>query len=82
MLQKIPKCRVAVFLQLASGHALIGTHLTHIGKKEEDACWWYNSSQKQTCSHLFGGCKAWQHEVLDLKKKIEYLWGKRQGRGR
>jgi ribonuclease HI len=32
-LQKIPKRKAAVFLQLASGHALIGTHLMRIKKK-------------------------------------------------
>jgi hypothetical protein len=37
-LQKIPKRKAAVFLQLASGHALIGTHLTRIKKKESDIC--------------------------------------------
>jgi hypothetical protein len=80
-LQKIPKRRAAVFLQLASGHALIGTHLARIKKKEEDTCWWCNSGRKQTRGHLFGGCKAWKREVLALKKKIERLRGKRRGRG-
>jgi ribonuclease HI len=45
-LKKIPKHRAAVFLQLASGHALIGTHLTRIKKKEADTCWWCHSNRK------------------------------------
>jgi hypothetical protein len=35
-LKTIPKRRAAVFLQLASGNALIGTHRTRIKKKESD----------------------------------------------
>jgi hypothetical protein len=35
-LQKIPKHKATVFLQLASGHTLIGTHLIQIKKKESD----------------------------------------------
>jgi hypothetical protein len=38
-LQKTPKYKAAVFLQLASGHALIGIYLTCIKKKESDICW-------------------------------------------
>jgi hypothetical protein len=80
-LQKIPKRKAAVFLQLASGHALIGTHLTRIKKKESDICWWCDSGRKQTRGHLFGRCRAWRRELLDLKKKVERLKGKRRGRG-
>jgi hypothetical protein len=47
-LKKVPKRTAAVFLQLASGHALIGTHLVRIKKKESDACWWCDSGRKQT----------------------------------
>jgi hypothetical protein len=81
-LKKTPKRRAAVFLQLASGHALIGTHLSRIKKKEADTCWWCHSGRKQTRGHLFGGCKAWKRELLALRKKIEKLTGKRRGRGR
>jgi hypothetical protein len=57
-LQKIPKGKAVVFLQLVSGYALIGTHLTHIKKKESEICWWCDSGRKQTCGHLFGRCRA------------------------
>jgi hypothetical protein len=80
-LQKIPKRKAAVFLQLASGHALIGTHLTRIKKKESDICWWCDSGRKQTRGHLFGRCRAWRRELLALKTKVERLKGKRRGRG-
>jgi hypothetical protein len=80
-LKTIPKRRAAVFLQLASGHALIGTHLSRIKKKEEDTCWWCRSGRKQTRGHLFGGCKAWKRELLALQKKIEKIMGRKRGRG-
>jgi hypothetical protein len=80
-LQKIPKCKAMVFLQVASGHALIGTHLTCIKKKESDICWWYDLGRKQTDGHLFRRCRAWRRELLDLKKKVEWLKGRRRGRG-
>jgi hypothetical protein len=80
-LQDIPKRKAAVFLQPASGHALIGTHLTRIKKTESNTCWWCGSGRKQTRGHLFGGCRAWKRELLSLKKKIERLKGKRRGRG-
>jgi ribonuclease HI len=80
-LKTIPKRRAAVFLQLASGHALIGTHLSRIKKKEVDTCWWCRSGRKQTRGHLFGGCKAWKRELLALRKKIEKITGKKRGRG-
>jgi hypothetical protein len=80
-LQKIPKCKAVVFLQLASGHALIGTHLIRIKKKESDICWWCDSGRKQTRGHLFRRCRAWRRELLDLKKKVERLKGRRRGRG-
>jgi hypothetical protein len=71
----------AVFLQLASGHALIGAHLVRIKKKESDVCWWCDSGKKQTRGHLFGGCKAWKRECLALKKRVERITGKRRKRG-
>jgi hypothetical protein len=81
LLQKIPKCRAAVFLQLASSHALIGNHLMQIKKKEADTYWWCDSGCKQTRRHLFGGCRAWKRELLGLEKKVERLKRKQQGRG-
>jgi hypothetical protein len=54
----IPKRRAAVFLQLASGHALIGMHLARIKKREADTYWWCDSGRKQMRGHLFGGCRT------------------------
>jgi hypothetical protein len=79
--KKIPKCHAAVILPLASGHALIRTHLTQIKKKEVDTCWWCHSDRKQTSSYLFGGYKAWKCKLLALWKKIEKLIGNRWSRG-
>jgi hypothetical protein len=75
-LQTIPKRRAAVFLQLASGHALIGTHLVCIKKKESDRCWWCESGRRQTHGHLFGECRRWQCEFAELRKEVERIMGK------
>jgi hypothetical protein len=73
--------KAAVFLQLAYGHALIGTHLVRRKKKESDAYWWCDSGRKQSRGHLFGGCRAWKRECLALKKRVERLTGKKRKRG-
>jgi hypothetical protein len=80
-LKKIPKRKVAVFLQMASGYGLIGIHLVGIKKEESDACWWCDSGRKQSRGHLFGGCRAWKREYLALKKRVEKITGKKRGRG-
>jgi hypothetical protein len=80
-LRTIPKRRAAVFLQLASGHALIGTHLARIKKREADTCWWCDSGRKQTRGHLFGGCRAWKREVLTLRKEVERITGRKRRLG-
>jgi hypothetical protein len=80
-LKKISKRKAAVFLQLASGHALMGTHLMRIKKKESDACWWCDSGRKQSRGHLFGGCRAWKRECLALKRRVERITGRKRKRG-
>jgi hypothetical protein len=80
-LKKIPKRKAAVFIQLASGHALIGTHLVRIKKTESNACWWCDSGRKQSRAHLFGGCRAWKRECLTLKTGVERIKGKKRKRG-
>jgi hypothetical protein len=77
---KIPKRKAAVFLQLASGYALVGTHLVRIKKKESDDCWWCDSGRKQSRGYLFGGCRAWRRECLALKK-VERITGRKRKRG-
>jgi hypothetical protein len=69
-LQSIPKQRAAVFLQLASRHALIGTHLVHIKKKESNRCWWCESGRRQTHRYLFRECRSWQREFAKLQKEV------------
>jgi ribonuclease HI len=81
-LRDIPKKRAAVFFQLASGHALIGTHLVRI-KKESAACWWCHTDRKQTRGHLFGDYRATQPAFLTLLAEVERITGKQQrNRGR
>jgi hypothetical protein len=77
----ILKWYAVVFLQLASGHILIGTHLSQINKKDEDTCWWCWSGRKQTRGYLFGRCKAWKCELLVVWKKIDKIMGRKRGRG-
>jgi hypothetical protein len=72
-----------VFLQLASGHALIGTHLVRVKKKESDRCWWCQSEKRQTRGHLFGECPRWRKEFKTLKEEVERIRGRRgRPRGR
>jgi hypothetical protein len=59
----------------------LGTHLKRIKKKESDTCWWCDSGRRQTSGHLFRRCRAWRPKLLDLKKMVERLKGKRRGRG-
>jgi hypothetical protein len=75
-LQTIPKQRAAVFLQLASGHTLIGTHLVRIRKKESDKCWWCESGRRQTRGHLFRECRRWQREFAELRREVARITGK------
>ncbi|KAI5813529.1 hypothetical protein BZA77DRAFT_373516 [Pyronema omphalodes] len=75
-LRSLPKRRSAVFLQLASGHALIGTHLVRVKKKESDVCWWCTSNVRQTRGHLFGECHRWRREYAVLKKEVDAIKGR------
>ena len=82
-LKTVPKHRAAVFYQIASGHALIGTHLVRIKKKDSDRCWWCDSGERQTRGHLFGACDRWQREYEVLAQEVEKITGKpRRRRGR
>jgi hypothetical protein len=79
----IPKKDAATFLQMASGHALIGVHLKRIKRRESDECWWCRAGCRQTRGHLFGGCRRWKKEFLELQKRVEHIQGtKRRNRGR
>jgi hypothetical protein len=63
-LKKIPKGRAAVFLQLASGHGLVETHLARIKKKESATCWWCDS-----ISYRRGGIS-----LADVRLGTERRW--------
>ena len=47
-------------IQLKTEHALIGTHLKRIKKKDDDRCWWCPGSPRQTRVHLFKECRRWR----------------------
>ena len=59
-----------VFMQMASGHALIRSHLVRIGKEETEKCQWCSSDEKETRGHLFGRCRAFTQERRKLYSRL------------
>jgi hypothetical protein len=64
------KSCAARYLQLKSGHAITGIHLTRIGKAE-DARWWWCNSSRQTVAHLLLECRKWCRERETMVKKLK-----------
>jgi hypothetical protein len=52
--ERVPpkKHHIAVFFQLACGHALTGAYLERFKLRPTGACWWCKKQEKQTRSHL------------------------------
>ena len=59
-----------VFMQMASGHALIKTYLKRIGKAETEECYWCGSGEQETRGHLFGRCKKFTQDRLKLYSRL------------
>ena len=57
-------------MQMASGHALIRTHLVRIGKEETEKCQWCASDERETRGHLFGRCKKFTQDRLKLYSRL------------
>ena len=57
------------YLQLKSGHAIIGTHLLRIGKVQDARCWWCSSS-RQTVEHVLLECRKWRRERATMIRKL------------
>jgi ribonuclease HI len=75
-LQHISKRKAAVFYQLLSGHALIGTYLKRIGKLGDPSCkFCMKETALQTREHLFNECRYWARERKDFYKSINYVEG-------
>lgn len=55
------KSVAAGYLQLRSGHAVIGIHLFRIDKVEDAQCWWCSGSS-QTVAHLLLRCRKWRRQ--------------------
>jgi hypothetical protein len=59
-----------VFMQMASGHALIKPHLKRIGKEETEECRWCESGERETRGHLFGRCKTFTQDRRKLYSRL------------
>ena len=60
------KRTAARYYQLKTGHALIGTYLKRIGRRETDECWWCRGKTRQTRTHLLKDCRAWRRQQGEL----------------
>lgn len=72
---KIPPSKklIAIFLQMACGHALTGAYLQRFKVRNSGGCWWCKKPTKQTRSHLFGKCSAFKWEFKDLINKCNLI---------
>ena len=61
---------MGVFMQMASGHALIRTHQMRIGKEDTDKCRWCESGERETRGHLFGQCERFTQERRALYSRL------------
>jgi hypothetical protein len=55
------KSVAARYLQLKSGHAVVGVHLLRIDRMQDSRCWWCGHS-RQTIAHLMLECRRWRRE--------------------
>jgi len=58
------------YLQLKSGHAIIGVHLLRIGKVQDARCWWCSSSSRQTVEHVLLECRKWRRERRTMIRNL------------
>lgn len=65
------KSVTARYLQLKSGHAVIGVHLLRIKKAQDARCWWCDSS-RQTVGHLLMECRKWRRERETMLKGMQH----------
>lgn len=66
---KAKKSVAARYLQLKSGHAIIGAHLLRIGKVEDGRCWWCHRSG-QTAAHLLLRCREWSRQRKSMMREL------------
>jgi ribonuclease HI len=58
---KRPKGVALRYFQLKTNHAMTGTHLKRIGRRESERCWFCGHT-RQTRHHLFFDCPRWRDE--------------------
>ena len=71
----------SVFFQMASGHALIGTHLKRVKAEQHDWCGWCGKRERQSRGHLFGKCEKFEeeyHYLVEAANKIRVNTKKKQ----
>jgi ribonuclease HI len=63
------------YYQLKIGHAVISRHLKRIGTIDDDRCWWCNSGERQSISHLIKECHKWKQAKKKLQKAFpKCIW--------
>jgi hypothetical protein len=64
------KSVAARYLQLKSGHAVIGVHLLRIGEAQDARCWWCGHN-RQTVAHLMLECRKWRRERDAMLRRLD-----------
>jgi hypothetical protein len=64
------KSVAARYLQLKSGHAVTGVHLSRINKVQDARCWWCGGN-RQTVAHLMLECRKWRRERDIMLRKLK-----------
>ena len=60
--------------QFLSGHAAIGSYLKDkIHRADWDRCWFCDTGERQSRSHLVAKCPAWAGQARVMWKRIERL---------
>lgn len=63
------KSVAARYLQLKSGHAVIGVHLFRIDRAQDTRCWWCGHS-RQTVAHLMLECRKRRREREAILRRL------------
>ena len=66
---------VARYLQLKSGHAIVGTYLQRIKAEESAQCQWC-SERKQSPQHLIFTCRRWRKPRKPLIRALRKMLGR------
>lgn len=68
-IENAKKSVTARYLQLKSGHAIVGVHLLRIERVQDARCWWCGHS-RQTVAHLMLECRKWRRERDEMLRGL------------